>query len=81
MDAILTGLINAGGLGLLAAALFLLHRESIKAFRDELHEERAMCREAAELSRQERQLHHTEVIVRLARIEDRLCVDPSSPAE
>ncbi len=80
MDAILTGLANLGGMGLFAAALFLLHRDALKAFREELKEERKMWSEALErdraertsslaILRQERQGLHAEVIERLERIE------------
>lgn len=41
MDPLLTGIAQLGGLGALAAAILMLHRESIKAFRDEMASERA----------------------------------------
>ncbi len=80
MDPVITGLSNLGGMGLFAAALFLLHRDALKAFREELKEERRMWTEAlvqdrAERNttitfmRQERLTHHYEVIERLQRIE------------
>lgn len=37
---LLTLLANFGGLGICAGMLFLLHREALKAFRDELKAER-----------------------------------------
>lgn len=36
-------LINMGGVGILAGVLFYLHLNAIKAFREELKEERAQC--------------------------------------
>jgi len=80
VDAILTGLANLGGMGLFAAALFFLHRDALKAFREELKEERKMWSETLErdraerfasmtILRQERQSYHSELIERLDRIE------------
>lgn len=80
MDPLISGMANLGGMGLFAAALFLLHRDALKAFREELKEERRLCTEALiqdraeRLSamsslRQERQEYHIEVIERLERIE------------
>ena len=40
MDPITGGLINAGGLGLAVAILYVLHRDSLKAFREEMKSER-----------------------------------------
>ena len=41
MDPIFTALANIGGVGILAAALLLLHREALKQFREEMQIERA----------------------------------------
>jgi uncharacterized protein HemX len=40
MDPLIASLANIGGVGILAACLFLLHRESIARFTKELQEER-----------------------------------------
>lgn len=56
MDALLQTLINAGGLGILAAVLLFLHLQNVRMFReemgalrtlfkDEIKAERAQCRE------------------------------------
>lgn len=42
-NAFLTALLNAGGMGLVAAVLFYLHITSLKAFREELLAERNQC--------------------------------------
>lgn len=42
---LLTALVNAGGLGLLAAVLFYLHINALRTFREELASERTQCRE------------------------------------
>jgi len=46
MDVLTTSLFNAGGMGHLADALLLLHRDAIKAFREELAAERKVFRQA-----------------------------------
>lgn len=40
-SAVLNALINAGGFGMMAAAIFWLHCRSIDQFREEMKEERA----------------------------------------
>ncbi len=83
MEAILAGLANIGGMGLFAAALFLLHREALHTFREELKEERRMWTEAIQMERQERNLflgqsreerriQHQEGLERFDRIEELL---------
>ena len=42
-SAILTVLSNAGGLGILAAALFYLHIRSLRIFSEEMAKERSQC--------------------------------------
>lgn len=76
---IVGGLINAGGMGLFAAALFLLHRESLKAFRDELKEsrtsfnvnlaaERQQCSEQFERTLEDAKDKHAEVMTAIGHI-------------
>jgi len=43
MDPLLEALLNFGGMGLLAAAILWLHREALKAFREEMAAERTSC--------------------------------------
>ena len=42
---IVSGLINAGGLGAAVAILYILHSQALKTFREELATERAVARE------------------------------------
>ena len=46
MEALINALINAGGMGVLSAALLWLHASAIYAFREELKTERRLFREA-----------------------------------
>jgi len=49
MDAITSGLAQMGGMGLLAAAILLLHRDALKMFREELAAERRACQQDHQL--------------------------------
>lgn len=51
MESVSTALVNLGGVGLLSAALLLLHREAITAFRQELKETITAFREELTLER------------------------------
>ena len=42
---IIAALVNGGGLGILAAALFYLHTSALKVFREELAAERKACQD------------------------------------
>jgi hypothetical protein len=46
-----SALLNAGGVGVVAFVLYLLHRDALKAFREELAAERAANREEMALER------------------------------
>ena len=81
VGSLLANLANLGGVGVLAVCLFYLHRDAIKAFREELGKERSIYREEMAIERSERHVsladwkrekagYHTEVISRLDRIED-----------
>lgn len=65
MEALLTALANVGGLGIFAAALLVLHREAIAAFREELRAERESfnARNAAVVS--EMREHHEATMTAL----------------
>ena len=43
---IVAAMVNGGGLGVLAAALFYLHTSALKVFREELASERKTCQES-----------------------------------
>lgn len=58
MENIINGLANLGGMGLLSAALFYLHRDALKAFREELAKERELWTVAREADRVERAHAH-----------------------
>lgn len=75
-----TVLANVGGIGVLAYYLLQLHRDSIRAFREELASERTLYRDTIGVERIERSSqfaelrrekadHHAEVTTRLGRIE------------
>ena len=46
MDPLMSGLLNFGGVGFLAAVLLYLHLTSMKSFREELKIEREACERA-----------------------------------
>jgi hypothetical protein len=54
MDQLLHSLANLGGMGCLAAALLILHRDALKAFREELERDRQLCTDRLEQDRSER---------------------------
>ena len=62
MEPLVSGLLNAGGLGIASAILYVLHRDAIKAFREELSKERQSNTE--NLTAERRQCH-----------EDHLCME------
>lgn len=68
MDVLLTTLANLGGGFTLAAVILLLHRESLRAFREELAKERNMFARALddiEAHRETDSERHQEVAARL----------------
>ena len=68
MDPLITSLINAGGLGLLAAILLLLRRESLKAFREELAAEREQSQRESDRHYDDRQRKHEVLAAEIRRI-------------
>lgn len=80
LEAFLPAVGNLGGMAVLAWCMFILHRDAIKAFREELTSERVMWSAQLESERVERrgsvqeikrecQEQHDEVIEQLSRIE------------
>lgn len=68
MDPLLTTLANLGGGFALAAVILLLHRESLRTFREELGKERQVFREALVLIQSDREsgtARHQEISSRL----------------
>jgi len=53
LEQLLVALTNVGGMGLLAAALLVLHRDALKSFREELQAERKIWSEVREKDRNE----------------------------
>ena len=62
---LVTSLLNLGGVGVLAAALLLLHREALKAFRQELSEERLANRQELAIERQVSNERHENIMATL----------------
>jgi hypothetical protein len=60
MDQLLHSLANLGGMGCLAAALLILHRDALKAFREELERDRQLCTDRLEQDRSERVTNHLQ---------------------
>lgn len=61
-QSVITGLINAGGMGLLAAALFYLHTRSIDRF--DTMQQRALetFREELRAEREQSERHHLNIM-------------------
>lgn len=73
IDAILPMIGNMGGMGVLAWCMFILHRDAIKAFREELAEERKVWMQQLDSERTDRRSfsagQHVELIGHLTRMQ------------
>lgn len=68
MDQLVNNLGQLGGMGLLSGVLLLLHRESIKSFR----EERALDRVETTKDREQNQAHHELLMAGFGRLYDHI---------
>lgn len=73
MEPLVSALVNAGGMGILAGALLYLHRDSIKSFREELAEERKYNSDAQRQFIELKLRLHGEVLSRLEKLAE--CVE------
>lgn len=77
MDPLLTGLMNFGAMGALAAILLMLHREALKTFKEELNVERKRCDE----HRARADAHHEAVMQKLSEESEQIVVTVQKEAD
>lgn len=65
MDQFVLAMANLGGMGLLAGALFVLHRENLKAAREEMAKERAATSEREERQRVTTESRHDRMLEKM----------------
>ncbi len=75
------GLTNLGGGFVLAAVVLMLHRDSLKAFREELASERATHTQEIKSFLEMKLRHHEEVMGRLSTIEAQVTASGSQTLE
>ena len=68
--AFLPALVNLGGGFVMAAALWILHREAIKSFKEELHQERQLFDKNITLERQMCHEDHTQMMGVLLKVQE-----------
>jgi len=71
MDPIFGALANLGGVGILAVALLILHRDALQRFSEEARADRISTQEQWKMYLDLKLRHHEEVLEKIAAIECR----------